>query len=94
MDVDLQCEIRAGCNQAEFWNNFQDAVYWGRKGVISSNNPFRQRLSALFMMLIMNAIVFYNKACLGPRIENELGNIKYSPVFWQHINFLGKFLIS
>jgi TnpA family transposase len=94
MDVNLQRNIRAGCNQAEFWNNFQDAVFWGRKGVISSNDPFRQRLSALFLMLIMNAIVFYNKACLGPRIENELGFIKYSPVFWQHINFIGRFRIS
>lgn len=37
MDKELQQDIREGCNRAEFWNKFQDAVFWGKEGVISSN---------------------------------------------------------
>ena len=75
MNKELQQDIREGCNRAEFWNKFQDAVFWGRGGVISSNNTYKQRVSALFLMLIMNAIVFYNKAVFGERIEKKLENI-------------------
>ena len=60
MDEDLQHEIQAACNRAEFWNNFQDGVFWGRKGVISSNNPSRQRISVLCLLLLMNSIIYYN----------------------------------
>jgi len=78
MNKELQQDIREGCNRAEFWNKFQDAVFWGRGGVISSNNTYKQRVSALFLMLIMNAIVFYNKAVFGERIEKKLENIIFS----------------
>lgn len=94
MDKELQQEIREGCNRAEFWNKFQDAVFWGRKGVISSNNPLRQAHSSLFLMLVMNAIVFYNRFYLGDHMKNELGHLDYHPVFWQYINFIGRFCVD
>ena len=93
IDANLQQEIRDGCNRAEFWNMFQDAVFWGRKGVISSNNPLQHQKSALFLMLIMNAIVFYNRSVLWNQINNELGNSLIHPTFWQHINFIGRYRI-
>jgi TnpA family transposase len=65
MDKGLQQDIREGCNRAEFWNKFQDAVFWGNGGVISSNNTNKQHASTLFLMLIMNAIVFYNGSFWG-----------------------------
>lgn len=94
MDEELQLDIRRGCNRAEFWNHFQDAVFWGRKGVIASNNPERQFLSAQFLMLVMNAIVYYNRAELGLIIEERLKEGRLSPVFWQHINFIGRFRLE
>jgi len=94
MDKELQQDIREGCNRAEFWNKFQDAVFWGKGGVISSNNPNQQRLSALFLMLVMNAIVFYNKAVFGERIIKDLEGVNMHPAFWQYINFIGQFHIG
>jgi TnpA family transposase len=91
MDKELQQNIREGCNRAEFWNKFQDAVFWGNSGIISSNNTHKQHESALFLMLIMNAIVFYNKAVFGERIEKDLGGVTMHPAFWQYINFIGKY---
>jgi TnpA family transposase len=93
MNKELQQDIREGCNRAEFWNKFQDAVFWGNRGVISSNNTHKQQEAALFLMLIMNAIVFYNKAVFGERIEKDLNGVTMHPAFWQYINFIGKYSI-
>jgi TnpA family transposase len=30
MNKELQQNIREGCNRAEFWNKFQDGVFWGK----------------------------------------------------------------
>jgi TnpA family transposase len=93
MNKELQQDIREGCNRAEFWNKFQDAVFWGNGGIISSNNTYRQHASALFLMLIMNAIVFYNKAAFGEPSEKQLDGVAMHSAFWQHINFIGKYNI-
>jgi hypothetical protein len=42
-------------------------------------------------MLIMNAIVFYNKAVFGEKIETDLDGVNMHPAFWQYINFIGKY---
>lgn len=94
MDKEMQQDIREGCNRAEFWNKFQDAVFWGKGGVISSNNPNQQRASVLFLMLVMNAIVFYNKAVFGERIVKDMEGMNMHPAFWQYINFIGQFHID
>lgn len=93
MNKELQQDIREGCNRAEFWNKFQDAVFWGNGGVISSNSTYKQHASALFLMLIMNAIVFYNKAAFGEISEKQLDGVTMHSAFWQHINFIGKYNI-
>ncbi len=94
MDESLQQDLQAGCNRSEFWNNFHRAVFWGRGGVISTQDPIRQQVTALCLMLLMNSIVFYNKAELGLTMEECLGDIMASPVFWSHINFLGEYHIG
>jgi TnpA family transposase len=93
MNKELQQDIREGCNRAEFWNKFQDAVFWGNGGIISSNNTHKQHVSALFLMLIMNAIVFYNKTVFGEKIINDLNGVTIHPAFWQYINFIGKYTV-
>lgn len=94
MDKELQQDIREGCNRAEFWNKFQNAVFWGRGGVISSNNQNQQHASALFLMSVMNAIVFYNKAVFGERIEKNLKDVNMHPAFWKYSNFIGQYHID
>lgn len=93
MNKELQQDIREGCNRAEFWNKFQDAVFWGNGGIITSNNTHKQHASALFLMLIMNAIVFYNKTVFGEKTEKDLDGVTMHPAFWQHINFIGKYTV-
>jgi hypothetical protein len=42
-------------------------------------------------MLVMNAIVFYNKAVFGEKIEKELEYVNMHPAFWQYITFIGQY---
>ncbi len=94
MDPTLKQEIMKGCNRAEFWNKFQDSVFWGKGGTIASNNPQRQQEIALFLMLIMNAIAFYNAHRYSDEIGKYLKSGRIIPIFWDHINFLGSYDIS
>ena len=91
MCPDIRQEIREGCNKAEFWNKFQDFIFWGKGRVIASNNPQHQQEIILFLMLVMNAIVFYNAYKYGDEIEkySELGEL--TSIFWEHINLFGTY---
>jgi len=66
-------------------------VFWGKGGVITSNDRIKQQESALFMMLVMNSIVFFNVCVHGDNGSQESNDTSLTPVFWQYINFLGKY---
>jgi TnpA family transposase len=90
-DETLRREIRDGCNRAETWNSFQEAVFWGHGGRMRTTDPRRRDINALCMQLIMNSIVFYNAL----RFKKKLAVIRGScPAMWEHIRFLGDFRIT
>ena len=85
---DLRREIQAGCNRAETWNSFQDAVFWGHGGRMRTNDTQRQVVNALCMMLLMNSIIFYN----ATTYKKIFKNIRNScPATWEHIRLLGDY---
>jgi len=87
----LRREIRDGCNRAETWNSFQEAVFWGHGGRMRTTDPRRRDINALCMQFIMNSIVFYNAL----RFKKKLAKIRGScPAMWEHIRFLGDFRIT
>lgn len=91
IDEQIQQEIRDGCNRAETWNSFQEAVYWGHGGRMRTMDPRRREINALCMQLIMNGIVFYNAL----KFRKKLSRIKGScPVMWEHIRLLGDYRIT
>jgi TnpA family transposase len=88
MTEDLRREIQAGCNRAETWNSFQEAVFWGHGGRMRTNDTQRQAINALYMMLVMNSIVFYN----AERYKKIFQNIREScPATWEHVRLLGDY---
>jgi TnpA family transposase len=90
-DEDVRREIRDGCNRAETWNSFQEAVFWGHGGRMRTIDPRRRDINALCMQFIMNSIVFYNAL----RFKKKLAKIRgSSPAMWEHIRFLGDFRIT
>jgi len=85
---DLQCRIRAACNNAEAWNSFHEAIFWGNGGKLLSNNPARQEEILLALSLIMNSIVFYNADLYGKELRKARAP---TPVIWDHVQLLGKY---
>lgn len=88
MSEDLRREIQAGCNRAETWNSFQEAVFWGHGGRMRTNDTRRQAINALCMMLVMNSIVFYNAERYKKIFQNISGSC---PVTWEHVRLLGDY---
>jgi TnpA family transposase len=91
MSEDSRQTIREGCNRAETWNSFQEAVFWGHGGRIRTNDSRRQTINALSMMLIMNSIVFFNAEKHGKKLRKIEGSC---PVTWEHIRLLGDYRIT
>ena len=89
-DQDLQRKIQKACNDAEAWNSFHEAIFWGNGGKLRSNNPARQEESLLALTLLMNSIVFYNVELYGRELKHA--NAK-TPVIWNHVQLLGRYQI-
>lgn len=87
-DKDLQCRIRDACNDAEAWNSFHEAIFWGNGGRLRSNDPVRQEEILLALSLLMNSIVFYNVDLYGQKLKRSKAR---TPVFWDHVQVLGKY---
>jgi TnpA family transposase len=87
-DKDLQRKVRDGCNDAEMWNSFHEAIFWGNGGKLRSNNPLRQEESLLALTLLMFSIIFYNVEKYGKRMKKARAP---TPVIWDNIQVLGKY---
>ena len=87
-DINLQCRIRDACNDAEAWNSFHEAIFWGNGGKLRSNNPDRHEETLLALTLLMNSIVFYNVDKYGEKLKEAKAP---TPVIWDHIQVLGKY---
>lgn len=87
-DKNLQCRIRDACNDAEAWNSFHEAIFWGNGGKLRSNDPIRQEEILLALSLIMNSIVFYNADLYGKELKKARAP---TPVIWDHVQLLGRY---
>lgn len=90
-DKNLQCRIRDACNNAESWNSFHEAIFWGNGGKIRSNNPHRQEEILLALSLLLNSIVFYNVDFYSSELRKARAP---TPVIWDHIQVLGKYQLK
>jgi TnpA family transposase len=88
LERDLQYRIRAACNDAEAWNSFHEAIFWGNGGKLRSNDPVRQEEILLALTLLMNSIIFYNVETYGKELKKAGAP---TPVIWDHIQVLGKY---
>ena len=88
LDKDLQRKIRDACNNAEAWNSFHEAIFWGNGGKLRSNDPTRQEEALLALSLLMNSIVFYNVDFYGDLMKKTRAP---TPVVWEHVKVLGKY---
>jgi TnpA family transposase len=87
-DPHLREEIQQGCQRAENWNSFQEAVFFGKGGRIETNNPHRRDEIGLAMALILDSILFYNAWKWGARLKK---GTSLTPAIWSHVKLLGRY---
>lgn len=87
-DPHLREEIQQGCQRAENWNAFQEAVFFGKGGRIETNNPYRRDEIGLAMALILDSIIFYNAWKWESRLKK--GTL-LTPAIWSHVKLLGQY---
>ena len=87
-DTELQGRVRNACNNAEMWNSFHEAIFWGNGGKLRSNNPLRQEESLLALTLLMFSVIFYNVETYAEKLKKAKAP---TPVIWDHIQVLGRY---
>jgi TnpA family transposase len=102
-DPDFRRKIQVGLNKGEELNGLARAVFFGRRGYFWERELQGQLQKASCLNVILNAIVIWNTKYLtkawnvyksqNPYIDEKL--LQYiSPLNWEHINFLGKYLLE
>lgn len=87
----LRREIHEGCNRAETWNSFEEAMFWGQGGRMRTNDAERREINTLCMQLAMNSVIFYNAEKYGEKLRRIPGA---TPVTWDHIRLLGEYRLT
>lgn len=93
----LRIEINEALNVVENWNGVNDFIFYGKKSIISSNNPQTQELSILCLQLIQGCLVYINTLLIQiilalPKWKNKLtteDKRALSPLIYEHINPYG-----
>ena len=80
--------MQRACNEAENWNSFHEAIFWGNGGKLRSNDPRRQEECLLAATMLMDSVVYYNVDVH----RKELARARAPTlVIWNHITLLGKY---
>ena len=95
----LRIEINEGLNIVELWNEFNDLVFFGKCGEITSNRIESHERSMLCLHLLQNCLVYINTLIIQ-EILSKPENMKrmkkedlraLTPLIFKHINPYGNF---
>lgn len=102
MSEELRQEIQEGLNVIERWNGVNDFIFYGRKSIISTNDPEMQELTILSLHLLQACLVYINTLMIQhilklPHWQNRLtieDKRALSPLIYAHINPYGIFKLD
>ena len=98
----LRREIHEGLNVVERWNGVNDFIFYGKSGVLRSNNPAELELSMLCLHLLQLSMTLINTLMLQQilaesrwleRMTDE-DKRAITPLLSEHINPYGIFLLD
>lgn len=78
----LQRKCQKMCNDAENWNSFHEAIFWGNGGKLRTNDPQRQEETLLALTILLDTIVYDNVSTYGAELKASKAP---TPVLWEHI---------
>ena len=99
---ELRQEIHAGLNVVERWNGLNDFIFYGKSGIMRSNNPEELELSLLSLHLLQLSLVFINTLMIQqiinqPHWKDQLtpeDKRAITPLLSEHMNPYGLFLLD
>lgn len=99
---ELRMEVEEALSVIENWNSGNNFVFFGKRGVISSNDEVDQELSILCLHLLQSSLVYINTLMLQqvlktPEWEDRLtleDKRALTPLFHKHINQYGLFRLD
>lgn len=94
---EMRVEIEEALNVVENWNSGNNFIFFGRRGVISSNDEIDQELSILSLHLLQSSLVYINTLMLQKILKTKAWKNKLTvedkraltPLFYHHINQYG-----
>lgn len=98
----LRQEIHEALNVVERWNGVNDFIFYGRKGVISTNNFVNQELAILSLHILQGCLVYINtimiqKILALPKWQNKLtteDKRAITPLIHENVNPYGIFRLD
>lgn len=99
---ELRIEVEEALNVIENWNSGNNFIFFGKRGVISSNDEVDQELSILCLHLMQSSLVYINtlmqqQVLKTPEWEGRLtleDKRALTALFYKHINQYGLFRLD
>lgn len=99
---ELRIEVEEALNVIENWHSGNHFIFFGKRGVVSSNNPVDQELSILALHLLQSSLVYINTLMIQQVLKKPIWSNKLTiedkraltPLFYNHINQYGLYSLD
>ena len=99
---ELRIEVEEALNVIENWNSGNNFIFYGKRGVISSNDEIEQELAILCLHLLQSSLVYINTLMLQQVLKRSEWEGRLTledkraltALFYKHINQYGFFMLN
>lgn len=96
---EIRREIQEGLNVVESWNSANQFIYFGRHGIVSTNDVDAQEVAILSMHLLQACLVYINTLMVQEVLAEPSWQARMTledwrgltPLFYLHVNPYGRF---
>ncbi|NDE19587.1 MAG: hypothetical protein EB000_03990 [Alphaproteobacteria bacterium] len=95
-------EVEEALNVIENWNSGNNFIFFGKRGIISSNDETDQELSILCLHLLQSSLVYINTLMQQQVLKTDEWQQRLAledkraltPLFYKHINQYGLYKLD
>lgn len=99
---EIRIEVEEALNVIENWNSGNNFIFFGRRGVISSNDPVEQEMSILALQLLQSSLVYINTLMIQQVLKRKNWTIQLTTedkraltaLFFLHLNQYGIYILN
>jgi len=99
---ELRIEVEEALNVIENWNSSNNFIFFGKRGIISSNDETDQELSILCLHLLQSSLVYINTLMQQQVLKTDEWQQRLTledkraltPLFYKHINQYGLYKLD